>query len=81
MIYSHSALSLHQWEDMEAERIQSYFEIKLEKKKQCLCLDALYCSGFTTFIRWFTLVCLPQLQFHCYDNKAGPLTSNPVQVT
>ena len=32
MIYSHSALSLHQWEDMEAERIQSYFEIKLEKK-------------------------------------------------
>ena len=52
MIYSHSALSLHQWEDMEAERIQSYFEIKLEKKT-CLCLDALYCSGFTTFIRWF----------------------------
>ena len=38
MIYSHSALSLHQWEDMEAERIQSYFEIKLEKKNSAFAL-------------------------------------------
>jgi len=43
--------------------LQSFFEInEMRKKSSAFAFDC------------FSLVCLPQLQFYCYKNKAGPLT-------
>ena len=56
MIYSHSALSLHPWEDMEAERIWSL------KKSSAFALMHFFVLDLEHSFDCFTSVCLPLLQ-------------------